>query len=68
MSPGRPWSAERIKDFRHRRGWTQEELAQRVGVAPNTIARIESGNRRPSLGLLERLARTLNVDLARLFR
>ncbi len=45
-------------------GWTQEALATRVGRARNTIGRIESGNRRPSLSLLERLVRALNVGLA----
>ncbi len=62
------WSGATVKRLRRQRGWTQEELAKRVGVAPNTIARIETGNRRPSLTLLERLARDLGVGIADLFR
>jgi transcriptional regulator with XRE-family HTH domain len=45
---------------------TQAELAARVGVAKNTVTRIEIGNRRPSFDLLERLAKTLKVSLAEL--
>lgn len=38
---------------------TQVQLAEKVRVAPNTIARIESGNRRPSLPMLQRIADAL---------
>lgn len=54
----------RLKRFRQRRGWTQETLADKVGVARVTIARLEIGNRRPSLGLLERIAKTFKVKLS----
>jgi len=64
MPAARRWSGATIKVLRNTRGWTQEALATRVGCARNTIARIETGNRRPSLSLLERLARALNVGLA----
>src|SRR5436853_185647 len=40
---------------------TQEELAQRVGCALDTIRKIESGARRPSRQIAERLADQLNV-------
>lgn len=48
-----------LKRRRERVGWTQLELGERVGVASNSIARLESGNRRPSIDLLERLAGAL---------
>jgi transcriptional regulator with XRE-family HTH domain len=51
-----------------RRGWSQQALADRVGVARNTIARLETGNRRPSFAMLERLARAFGVSLAELLR
>lgn len=54
----------RLRQFREKRGWTQETLAKKVGVARVTIARIEIGNRRPSLDLLERLARALRGKIA----
>ena len=55
-----------LQRLRLQRGWTQDQLASRVGVAKNTVTRIEIGNRRPSLDLLERLARVLRVNLAEL--
>ncbi len=64
----RRWSGATVKRLRNERGFTQEGLAKRVGVAPNTIARVESGNRRPSLRLLERLAGGLRIDIGELFR
>lgn len=68
MPARRRWSGATVKRLRNQRGWTQEALAKRVRVAPNTIARIETGNRRPSLTLLERLARGFKVGIADLFR
>jgi putative transcriptional regulator len=67
MSATRRWSGAIVKHLRHERAWTQEQLATRVRCARNTIARIETGTRRPSLPLLERLARALKVGLADLF-
>lgn len=42
-------------------GYTQRELARLVGVNATHIAYLESGRRLPSLGLLLRLAKELNV-------
>jgi len=49
-----------LKRRRARLGITQAELAERVGVRLATIGRIEIGNRRPSIDLLERLAGALD--------
>ncbi len=51
----------RLKKLREARGYTQEALAQKVEVSRNTIARLEIGNRRPSLDLLQRLAKALKI-------
>ena len=53
---------ERIRTRRLALGWTQEELARRLGVRQNVISRLESGTvQSPSVTLIRRLARTLNV-------
>jgi len=57
-----------LKRRRLERGWTQQALADRAGVARNTIARLETGNRRPSFQMLERLARAFRLSLADLLR
>jgi transcriptional regulator with XRE-family HTH domain len=56
----------KIKRLREARGWTQEELADKVKVSRVTIARIEIGYSRPSLALLERLARVFKVKVTEL--
>jgi len=58
----------RLKRLREKRGWTQQVLAEKVGVARVTIARIEIGNRRPSLELVERLAKALKVKVGDLLK
>lgn len=51
--------ARGLKDRREGAVLTQAALAGLVGVERNTIARLETGNRRPSIDLLERLAGAL---------
>ncbi len=58
----------RLKQIREKRGWTQERLAEKVGVSRVTIARIETANRKPSLELLERLAKALKVKVGDLLK
>jgi transcriptional regulator with XRE-family HTH domain len=41
---------------------TQQSLAQQLGVRASHIALLENGRRRPSLGLVVRLAAALGVD------
>lgn len=41
---------------------TQAELAERVGTKQPNIARLESGRYKPSVDMLERLARALHVS------
>ena len=45
------------------RGLTQQELAHKVVTQQPSIARIESGKRRVSMGMLERIAKVLDADL-----
>jgi len=58
--------ARLVKTARTQRGWTQAELAQRVGTTQSVIARLESASdeREPSLHLLGRLASALGFQLA----
>lgn len=54
---------QRIKAARDAADLTQSELAERVGVARNTINRVENDLAAPSLRLLEAIARVLKVKL-----
>ncbi|WP_028473610.1 helix-turn-helix domain-containing protein [Nocardioides alkalitolerans] len=53
----------RLRDLRHRRGFTLTEVAEETGIGVSTLSRLESGLRRASLDLLLPLARTYRVPL-----
>jgi transcriptional regulator with XRE-family HTH domain len=54
---------ERIKALRQAAGWSQGELAQRVGTDARQISRYENARITPSLDVLARIAETLDVSL-----
>ncbi len=56
-----------LKSRRAAKGWTQVELAERVGVSRKTINTVENGVFIPSTVLALRLARALNTSVERLF-
>jgi transcriptional regulator with XRE-family HTH domain len=58
----------RIRDVREDLGMPAAELARRVGVAPNTVWRYESGEREPSMAMLEKIAHALRTEPAELLR
>ena len=51
---------------RKARKWSQEELAERLGVATETISRFERGATLPSLVTLQRLGQVLKTSVASL--
>lgn len=57
----------RIKEFRARRGWTQEKLAAEVGVSRETIIYLERGKYNPSLKLAFLIAKALMSTIDELF-
>lgn len=52
---------ERLRMFREKAGLTQEELAERVGVAKTTITGYEKGNRSPDIPKIKKLAWALGI-------
>lgn len=53
----------RLKALRVERGLSQEEVAERAGMAASTLSRLESGARRLALDHLTPLARALGVEV-----
>jgi len=53
-----------VRAARERRGWTQEQLAARAGVGRLVVGRLERGEGRLDLELLQRVAIGLGVPLA----
>ena len=58
--------AERLREIRKRRGFTQEDLAARLNVVRQTVSKWEKGASVPDADLLQRLAEILEVDVAEL--
>ena len=57
----------RLKLARVERGYTQQELANLIGVTRQTIGLIENGKYNPTLNLCLRIARALDKTLDDLF-
>lgn len=49
-------------------GLTQAQLAETLGIQPETISRIENGSLRASLRLLARISQAVDIELHELFR
>ncbi len=57
----------KLKMARVERGWSQQELADQIGVTRQTIGLIEKGNYNPTLKLCISIAKALNKTLNELF-
>jgi len=57
----------RIKEFRAKYDFTQEDLAKKVGVRRETIVFLEKGTYNPSLGLAHDVAVALKTTVEELF-
>ncbi len=64
--PTVPWNPDLVRAAREQHGWTQDQLAEKVGVHRVTIARLETGALRPGIDLFEALAKALKVGVAEL--
>lgn len=53
----------RLASARRARGYTQEALAEALGIEPVTLSRLETGDRAVSLSTLGRVAEVLHVAL-----
>ncbi|OAM26395.1 MULTISPECIES: helix-turn-helix transcriptional regulator [Eikenella] len=60
-------NTNQVRDLRRQKGWSQQELAERVEVARQTINLIENNRYNPTLSLCLKLARVLESDLNTLF-
>ncbi|MCT3595659.1 XRE family transcriptional regulator [Lactobacillus amylovorus] len=58
---------ERIRYFRNKRGWTSEELANKLGTSRVTVTRYETGTRKTNQDVLFKLADVFNVSINEFF-
>lgn len=57
----------KLEILRAQKGWTQQELAERVGVSRQTIISLERGRYNPSIQLAFRLARQFEAAIEDVF-
>jgi putative transcriptional regulator len=57
----------RVKEGREAKGWSQGELARRLGVSRQTINAVETDKYDPSLPLALRMAKLFGVAVPELF-
>ena len=53
---------DRLKESRIKSGLTQEQLAEKLGIAKSTLSGYESGNREPNVQTIKKIADVLNVS------
>ena len=58
---------KKIQKKRKEMGYTQEELADKIGVSRAYMGYIEQGRNAPSLEVLEKIAKHLRMRLSELF-
>jgi putative transcriptional regulator len=58
----------RLRELRAGRGWSQQELGERVGVSRQTINAIETQRYDPSLPLAFKLAETFGCGIEKIFK
>lgn len=56
-----------IRKLREEKRWSQEEMANRVGMSKNGYAKVERGESRPSLERLEKITQVLGIEMTELF-
>lgn len=58
----------RVAEVRKSRGITQQELAENISMSVVAIAYIETGKRWARLGTLNKIAKSLKVEISELFK
>jgi predicted RNase H-like HicB family nuclease/DNA-binding XRE family transcriptional regulator len=56
-------AALEVRWARQERGWSQSELAARVGVSQQQIAKIENPDENPTIKTIEKVAHALGMEL-----
>lgn len=54
---------ERLRFLRQKKGITQKEIADSLGIANSSYSLYEKGAREPNLEMLEKIANFFNVDM-----
>ena len=53
----------RLKEYRKKKGWTQEQLAEVMNTTPGSVSHLENGTHSPSLNMLISLCEALGIGV-----
>ncbi len=56
-----------ILDLRMRKGWSQKELAEKIGTKQANISKIEAAISNPSLKFINKIAKAFDIEVSKLF-
>lgn len=56
-----------VKEFRLKKGITQEQLAESTGITRAQISKIETGVSKPSVRVAKKIGKTLSFDWTKIF-
>lgn len=59
---------KRIRDNRKRKGWTQEQLAEKASMHPTYVGKAERGEKSLTLDSLENIVNALEITYEELFK
>ncbi len=51
-----------VKEERTKRGWSQEEMAQKIGITQRVISNIETGRNEPDIKTIKEYCRIFNLS------
>jgi putative transcriptional regulator len=57
----------KVKELRKKRGWTQSEFGEKLGISRQSVHSIETERYDPSLPLAFRIADVLGISLDKIF-
>lgn len=58
----KPTFRSKIKKYRKEKGFTQLEMATKVGISRSYVGHLEAGSRQPTISILQRFASTMKVS------
>lgn len=58
---------EKVQRLRKSEGYTQEKLAEHIGISRTHMGHIEQGRKSPSLEIIDKIAKKLKVKVSELF-
>ena len=57
---------QNVRRLREAKGWSQEDYADRAGIHRTYVSDIERGRRNPTISVIEKLAKPLEVTAGQL--